>query len=57
MLEANEDGTLALTATVAATRTLVFWLTGFGPAVVVHAPAELRAEMREIALGMAAAYA
>lgn len=57
VLEAGEDGTLALTATVAATRTLVFWLTGFGAAVVVHAPAELRAEMRGIALGMAAAYA
>jgi predicted DNA-binding transcriptional regulator YafY len=56
MLEAREDGTLALTATVAATRTLVFWLTGFGPNVVVHEPAELRAEMKEIAMEMAAVY-
>ena len=56
VLEAAGDGTLVLTATVPATRTLVFWLTGFGSAVVVHEPAELRAEMREIALGMAAAY-
>jgi predicted DNA-binding transcriptional regulator YafY len=56
LLEPREDGTLALTATVAATRSLVFWLTGFGPNVVVHEPAQLRAEMKEIALGMAAAY-
>jgi predicted DNA-binding transcriptional regulator YafY len=56
VLELREDGMLSLTATVAATRTLVFWLTGFGPGVVVHEPAQLRAEMREIALNMAAAY-
>ena len=57
VLEIRDDGTLALTATVAATRTLVFWLTGFGAGVVVHGPAQLRAEMRAIALEMAAAYA
>jgi hypothetical protein len=37
--------------------TLVFWLTGFGAAAVVHAPAQLRAQMRGIAQGMAAASA
>lgn len=56
VLEPKDDGTLTLTATVAATRTLVFWLTGFGAGVVVHEPPQLRAEMKEIALGMAAAY-
>lgn len=56
VLEAAEDGALSLTATVPSTRTLVFWLTGFGPAVVVHAPAQLRAEMKEIALAMARSY-
>lgn len=56
VLEAGENGTIRLTATVAATRTLVFWLTGFGPGVVVHEPVQLRAEMKEIASGMAAAY-
>jgi predicted DNA-binding transcriptional regulator YafY len=57
VLEPRADGTLALTATVAATRTLVYWLTGFGAGVVVHAPAALRAEIRQIALEMAHAYA
>lgn len=56
VLEAGDDDTLALTATVAATRSLVFWLTGFGPNVVVHAPPQLRAEIKEIALRMAANY-
>jgi len=56
VLEPAEDGTLSLTATVASTRTLVFWLTGFGAAVVVHEPALLRAELKAIAMDMAAAY-
>lgn len=56
VLAPGEDGTLALTATVAATRTLVYWLTGFGAGVVVHAPAQLRAEIKQIALEMAKAY-
>lgn len=56
VLETAENGTLALTATVPSTPTLVFRLTGFGPAVVVHEPAQLRAEMKEIALGTAQAY-
>jgi predicted DNA-binding transcriptional regulator YafY len=57
VLEVGEDGSVHLTATVAATRTLVFWLTGFGAAVEVHGPAKLRAELRKAALGMAAIYA
>lgn len=56
-LEVQGDGTLALTATVPATRSLVFWLTGFGPAVVVHEPQHLRAEMAKIAHEMARVYA
>ena len=56
VLEVREDG-VHLTATVAATRTLVFWLTGFGAQVEVHGPAKLRAEMRDIAIKMAATYA
>lgn len=56
-LVARDDGTLALTATVPATRTLVFWLTGFGAGVVVHEPAELREEIAAIAAEMAQLYA
>lgn len=56
VLEVREDG-VHLTATVASTRTLVFWLTGFGAEVEVHGPAKLRTEMKEIALKMAATYA
>lgn len=56
LLEPAADGTLLLTATVASTRTLVFWLTGFGAAVVVHAPSQLREELKAIALKMAANY-
>lgn len=56
VLESSENESLMLTATVAATRTLVFWLTGFGAAVVVHEPAELRAEIKAIALAMAKNY-
>lgn len=56
VLESCADGSVHVTATVASTRTLVFWLTGFGAAVEVHAPAQLRAELRETAMRMAANY-
>lgn len=56
VLEMDEHGAIHLTATVASTRTLVFWLTGFGAAVEVHGPATLRAELKKAALGMAAIY-
>lgn len=56
VLEVRADG-IHLTATVASTRTLVFWLTGFGAEVEVHGPAKLRTEMKEIARKMVAAYA
>lgn len=56
LLESEEDGSVLVSATVAATRTLVFWLTGFGAAVEVLGPPQLRAEMTEIARGFAANY-
>lgn len=56
VLEMQDDGSIHLTATVASTRTLVFWLTGFGAAVEVHGPEKLRAELKAIALAMAAMY-
>ena len=56
VITVTEDDRLELTATVPATKTLVFWLCGFGPGVVVHGPPKLRAEIKKIALGMAAAY-
>lgn len=56
VLELRDDGSIHLTATVAATRTLVFWLTGFGAAVEVHGPAKLRAELKAAAVAMAATY-
>lgn len=56
VLDIREDGSVDVTATVASTRTLVFWLTGFGAAVEVHGPAKLRAELKKAALGMAAIY-
>jgi predicted DNA-binding transcriptional regulator YafY len=52
----RDDGSVHLTATVASTRTLVFWLTGFGAAVEVHHPAKLRAELKAAAIAMAATY-
>ena len=57
LLVAAEDGSVQLTATVPATRALVWWLLGFGDGVTVHEPAELRAEIKAIAGRMAAAYA
>lgn len=55
-LEPEPDGAILFSATVAATRTLVFWLTGFGAAVELLDPPDLRAEMVEIARGFAASY-
>lgn len=48
--------TLRLIATVPRTRALSWWLLGFGDGVVVHEPAELREELKQTALRMAAAY-
>ncbi|QNA88870.1 WYL domain-containing protein [Massilia sp. Dwa41.01b] len=56
LLEPCPDGSVHVTATVASTRTLVYWLTGFGAAVQVHSPATLRAELKDTALRMAANY-
>lgn len=49
VLDLAANAGLMLTATVATTRTLVFWLSGFGAAVVVHPPAQLRVELGAIA--------
>lgn len=57
ILSATEDGQLHLDATVPNTRSLVWWLLGFGDGVVVHQPVALREELGEIAARMAAAYA
>ena len=56
VLEPCADGSVRVTATVASTKTLEFWLTGFGAAVEVHSPAQLRAKLRDSAIGMAAHY-
>lgn len=56
VLEIKEGEGIHVTATVASTRTLVFWLTGFGAQVEVHGPAKLRTEMKKIAQDMAAVY-
>jgi predicted DNA-binding transcriptional regulator YafY len=56
VLESCADGSVHVTATVASTKTLEFWLTGFGAAVEVHSPAPLRAKLRETAMRMAANY-
>ncbi len=47
---------LRLIATVPRTRSLTWWLLGFGDDVVVHQPAELREEIKLTAQRMAAAY-
>lgn len=57
ILVAAADGRLHLAATVPHTRSLVWWLLGFGDGVVVQEPAGLRAELAGIAARMAAAYA
>lgn len=53
----GEGGCIELRATVASTRSLVWWLLGFGDGVTVHEPAELRAEIRDTAARMLEAYA
>jgi predicted DNA-binding transcriptional regulator YafY len=57
VLTADADGRLHLSATVPNTRSLVWWLLGFGDGVVIQEPAELRDELAGIAKRMAAAYA
>lgn len=56
-LTADGDGGLRLVATVPNTRSLVWWLLGFGDGVVIEEPASLRQEMAGIAAKMAQAYA
>lgn len=57
VLVAADDGRLHLTATVPNTRSLLWWLLGFGDGVLIQEPAELREELAGIAGRMAAAYA
>jgi len=57
VLVSDGDGRLRLAATVPNTRSLVWWLLGFGDGVVIQEPAELREELAGIAVRMAAAYA
>lgn len=56
-LVVGEGGSIELRATVASTRSLVWWLLGFGDGVIVHEPLELRAELRDTATRMVSAYA
>jgi predicted DNA-binding transcriptional regulator YafY len=56
-LVSDADGRLHLAATVPNTRSLVWWLLGFGDGVVIQEPASLREEVACIAHRMAAAYA
>lgn len=56
-LTVGEGGCIELRATIVSTRSLVWWLRGFGDGVIVHEPAELRAEIRETAVRMVNAYA
>lgn len=56
-LTAGAGNTLQLVATVPNTRSLVWWLLGFGDGVVVEEPASLRQEMAATAANMARAYA
>ncbi len=55
-MKAQEDGRMLVTATVADTAELRWWLLGFGDQVEVLAPDELRDCFRQIALNMADAY-
>jgi predicted DNA-binding transcriptional regulator YafY len=57
VLTAGAGGAIALVATVASTRSLVWWLLGFGDGVVVQEPLELREEIRDTVARMAVAYA
>jgi predicted DNA-binding transcriptional regulator YafY len=56
-LTADADGRLHLCATVPNTRSLVWWLLGFGDGVVVTEPTDLRKEIAGIVARTAAAYA
>lgn len=56
-LVVDENGCIVLRATVASTRSLVWWLLGFGDGVTVQEPAALREEIKAIAGRMATAYA
>lgn len=56
MLAATTGNRLQLDATVPNTRSLVWWLLGFGDGVVVHEPAALREELAGIAARMAMSY-
>lgn len=56
VLRSDEAGRLHLAATVPNTRSLVWWLLGFGDGVVIQEPASLREELAGIARRMAAAY-
>lgn len=56
-LSTMDDGQLLLAATVPHTRALVWWLLGFGDAVVVQEPKMLREELASIAGRMVRAYA
>ncbi len=57
VLAPDDAGRLRLAATVPNTRSLVWWLLGFGDGVVVQEPASLREELAGIARRMSAAYA
>lgn len=57
VLTVGEGACIELSATVASTRSLVWWLLGFGDGVVVQEPLELREEIKAIAARMAVAYA
>ena len=56
VLTPDDAGRLHLAATVPNTRSLVWWLLGFGDGVVIQEPASLREELAGIARRMAAAY-
>ncbi len=55
-IDVQADGSLRVTATVQQSAQLTWWLLGFGNAVEVMAPAQLREAMRAQAVGMAARY-
>ncbi|EKU81781.1 helix-turn-helix transcriptional regulator [Massilia timonae] len=57
VLTPDDAGRLHLAATVPNTRSLVWWLLGFGDGVVVREPTNLRDELAGIAQRMSRAYA
>lgn len=56
VMTVGEGGSIELSATVASTRSLLWWLLGFVDGVVVHEPAELREEIKAVVGRMASAY-